>query len=321
MTARPPASALTTLPCSDWSSNRPSPVMTRSAAATSAARPVCSAMTAAPDSRRPPSASSAAPMPPAAPAPGSSLTSRPAAAFSSAAQSRQPGFQQRDGGRVGALLRAEHGGRAHRAEQRVFDVGRGDQLDACQPAPGRPSARRARRPCRGRRRCSALPPSPTTMRPAPASQRGGDELADSPAVRRRARSGRSAGRRAAPARRPARTRRRPWPARSGRAPTRRSTSSVSGPLTGRRVQPAEPTGQHADEAGAAVGLRRKGQRVVGAGRSPARRDGLGGLDRGQAVAEAVGRDQHTQCRPVMPADVMPARAVHARRDDRPRDEK
>ena len=46
----PAASALTTFPWSDWSSNRPSPVMTRSAAATSLLRPVCSAMIAAPDS-------------------------------------------------------------------------------------------------------------------------------------------------------------------------------------------------------------------------------------------------------------------------------
>jgi hypothetical protein len=69
------------------------------------------------------------------------------------------------------------------------------------------------------------------------------------------------------------------------------TSSLSGPLT-RRVFTAQSAGQHADEAGPAVGLRGQGQVVVGAATAPAVRDRLGGLDRREAVAVAVGSDQY-----------------------------
>ena len=56
---------------------------------------------------------------------------------------------------------------------------------------------------------------------------------------------------------------------------------------------AEPAGQHVDETGAAVGLRRPDQHVGGAGLPPAVGDRPGGLHRGQRVAEAVGRDEHS----------------------------
>ena len=58
------------------------------------------------------------------------------------------------------------------------------------------------------------------------------------------------------------------------------------------VRLTEPACQHTDEAGSTVGLRGKRQFVVGAAAAPACRDRFGGLDRRQAVAVAVGRDQH-----------------------------
>lgn len=62
------------------------------------------------------------------------------------------------------------------------------------------------------------------------------------------------------------------------------------------AQSAEPTGQHVDEAWAAVGLRGQPQLVAGTTASPPFGDRLGGLDRGQSVAEAVRRDEHPQGR-------------------------
>ena len=229
-------------------------------------------------------------MPPAAPAPGSSLTGRPAAAFSSTAHVAQPLFQHPHGVGVGALLRAEHGRGPHRPEQRVFDVGGGDQLDIGQQLAAwllsRPSSSIMPRPPS----VQLLPPSPTTIRPAPASTAAAISC---PTPRLCAASAvcTVGGRPAGPARRPARTRCRRSGARPGRVPTARH-------LLGQRaahpqgVHLAEPAGQHADEAGPAVGLRGQRQLIVGAAAAPAARDGLGGLDRREAVAVAVGGDQH-----------------------------
>ena len=57
---------------------------------------------------------------------------------------------------------------------------------------------------------------------------------------------------------------------------------------------AEPAGQHVDESRPAVGLRGQRQLVVRPGPPPAVGDRLGGLHRGEAVAVAVGGDQHAE---------------------------
>jgi hypothetical protein len=72
---------------------------------------------------------------------------------------------------------------------------------------------------------------------------------------------------------------------------------IRGHLLGQRAADAkgldlaDAACQHADEARPAVGLRRQGQFIVGAAPVPAARDRLGGLDRREAVAVAVRRDQ------------------------------
>jgi hypothetical protein len=57
---------------------------------------------------------------------------------------------------------------------------------------------------------------------------------------------------------------------------------------------SQPTGQYIDEAWAAVRLRSDGELVARAHPFPARRDRGSRLDRGQAVAVAIGGDQHPQ---------------------------
>ena len=93
----------------------------------------------------------------------------------------------------------------------------------------------------------------------------------------------------------------------GRAPTPRSTPSVERPADAQGVLPADPAGQHADEAGAAVGLRGQRERVVGAAAAPAGRDRVGRLHRGEAVAVTVRRDQHLHHGRHIWAVVKPAR--------------
>ena len=138
-------------------------------------------------------------MPPAAPAPGSSLTARPAAAFNSTAQSLSRSLQHAHGVGVGPLLRAEHGRRAHRSEQRMLDVGGCDELDARQQLAGR------------RQGAKLLDDSPTAVGAGAAAEpdhdppgarlhRGGDQLSHSPAVSSQRRLH---GRRAAKQRQPA----------------------------------------------------------------------------------------------------------------------
>ena len=138
----------------------------------------------------------------------------------------------------------------------------------------------------------ALPPSPTTIRPAPRAppRRSAGPL---PCCARRAPSARSAGRRAAPGRRPARTRCRRSPTRR-RTPTRRD---VLGPAGRRRAACRSPPSRPAStstkpgppsDCGASVSRRRGGR-----GRQPSA-IACGRLDRGQAVAVTVRRDQHPQ---------------------------
>ena len=197
----------------------------QSAASTSSARRVCSAMIAAPDSQRPPSASSPAPIPPAAPAPGSALTSRPATASSSQRPRLEADFECRDGVGVRALLRAEHPGRAPRPQQRIFDVGGGDQLDIGQlPAGGVQAAELVDHAVAAVGARAAAQPDHDPRRPGP--QRRGDQLPHSPAVggQRGLRRRRTAEQ--APARTPAHIR------------GRRSPSRVEHPLGVHRRCPA-----------------------------------------------------------------------------------
>ena len=187
----------------------------------------------------------------------------------------QPGLQQHHGGRVGALLRSEHRRRAHRAEQRMLDVGGRDQLDARQPGTG------------GGQPAERVDQRTAAVGAATAAEADDDAVAPRRRPRRRsagrlprcgprAPSRRWADRRAAPGHRPAHTRRRRSPTLSSNTHSA-VTSSASGPLTRCRAQLAQPTGQHADETGAAVGLRRGHQRVVPSGAAPACSDRLGGL--------------------------------------------
>ena len=268
--------------------------MIRSAAATSPARPVCSAMTAAPDSRRPPSASSAAPRPPAAPAPGSARTSRPVAASSSSAQSVSRRSSSVDGGRVGALLRAEDVRRPHRA--RAAGVRRrwrrsGRRRPA---APRRRRARRARRPGRGRRRCRRCRRARRRCGAAPASQRGVDAVGRLPCCARRRRSAPWAGRRAAAS-----------PQACAHSTYAVADAGVEHPLGGdlggqrtadtradrrppnRLASTSTKPGPPSD-CGASVSW------SSAAPAPPAGGDGLGGLHGGEAVAVAVRGDQHAQ---------------------------
>ena len=67
----------------------------------------------------------------------------------------------------------------------------------------------------------------------------------------------------------------------------RAADTQRAPLT-------EATREDVDESRSAIGLRGKGQFVVRPGLVPPIGDRLCGLDRGEAVAEAVGRDQHAE---------------------------
>ena len=214
----PAASALTTLPCRDWSSNRPSPVMINCAAATSSASRVSSAMIAAPDSRRPPSASSAAPIPPAAPAPGSAPTGRPADAVEFGRPIGQPLLEQR-------TVSGRHPSAGRTRRPRPSDPAAGVRRRWPRSGRHRPAgrvprpARRARRPGRGRRRCSAAaePDRRCGGRPR---VRAASISWPTPVLCAATAVCTSAAREAAPVRTPAHTRCRRCPTRR-RTPTRR----------------------------------------------------------------------------------------------------
>ena len=137
--------------------------------------------------------------------------------------------------------------------------------------------------------CAAAEPHHDPLRACP--HRGGDQLSHSPAV-----PGQRGldGRRATQQRQPAGLR-----AFDVGGPGRgRVEHPLRGHLPGQRAAHAkgahltEPPGQHADEAGSAVGLRGQRQLIVGAAPAPAVGDRLRGLDRREAVAVAVRGDQN-----------------------------
>ena len=211
----------------------------------------------------------------------------------------QPLLQDANGVGVGTFLRPEHGRGTHRSEQRVLNVGSGDQLDSRQQLAGCDQAGLvSAAPVRSQLvdhaaaavgAAAAAEPDHDPDRPG--AHGGGDQLSHPPAVR---------GQRGLRSRRTA---------QQSQA-TGLCTLDVGGPGRGRVEHPvrghvlgqraahpegvdlAESAGEHADEAGPTVGLRRQGQFIVGAAATPAARDRLGGLDGREAVAVAVGGDQY-----------------------------
>jgi hypothetical protein len=172
----------------------------------------------------------------------------------------------------------------------VLDVGGGDQLNIVQQlAAGTQATELLDHAAAAVGAAAAAQPDDDP--PAARPHRGGDQLPHSPAVRGQ------------------RGLHRRWTAHQGQ-PAGLRALDVGGPgrggveyplgghLRGQRaahlngVHLAEPACQHADEAGPAVGLRGQRQLIVAAAAAPAARDGLGGLNRREAVAEAVGGDQH-----------------------------
>ena len=200
-------------------------------------------------------ASAAYPVPPAAPAPGRVASSRPIVPATTRAQVARACSRVATSAGVGALLRAEDGGRAGRAEQRIVHVGGHDdlgraqggaqrgQVDAGQPGQARHRRARGRRPSASRSRApsawampappsvDALPPRPSTISVAPRvdgvldHQRRGRR-----STRRAGRAGRPAAGRGRPPRParprpgPRRARTRPGPARRSGRPRRRRSS-------------------------------------------------------------------------------------------------
>ena len=195
-------------------------------------------------------------MPPAAPAPGSALTLRPAAAFSS-----RPIRSSRSSSSATVSGSAPFCGPNTAAAPIGPSSGCSTSVAAISstPSSGRPRGgpgRRAPRPCRGRRRCTRCRRARRRCGRAPAASAAPMSW-PTPLLWARERGPHaSAARRAAPGRRPARTRCRRWPTRR-RTPTPRRRRRSSGPLTRSRAQSPEPAGQHVDEAGTAVGLRRE----------------------------------------------------------------
>ena len=191
-TARPgrgraPATPATTLPRSDWWSNEPSPVITRSAASSAASSPVSAGDQADAGGRsRPPRARSAAPRPPAAPPPGQRAEVGRAAgqvALEHAGEALQRGVEQQHVVPVGALLRAVHALAPCRPVSGLSTSVAATSADAAQPGRaverGRPrqrrpavrqrvagrrraARRRARRACPAPPSLVAEPPSPIT---------------------------------------------------------------------------------------------------------------------------------------------------------------
>ena len=183
-------------------------------------------------------------------------------------------------------LRAEHPRRPAGPEQRMLDVGGGDQFDPGQAAPGLlQPAERLDQPAPAVGAGAAAQAHHYGAGPVP--QSGVDELAH-PCCARRARSPPSAARPAAPGRRPARIRY-TRSTSAGRAPTRRRplrpAGRTPGCAAGRRA--GRPAHRRSPDP---VGLRGQAELVAGTCPLPADRDGLGGLDGGQAVAETVGCD-------------------------------
>ena len=239
----------------------------------SSASPVCSAITAAPDSRRAPSASSAAPMPAgrAGAGPAADRHARPPRPV------RPPTRSSCCSSTATVVGSAPFCGPktargAHRPEQRMLDVGGGDQLDPCQRAPGAcaspPSASTSPRPPS----VQPLPPRPTTILPRPGRNAASMSW---PTPRLCAATAVAHGRRAAEQRQPAGLRALDVGGRGSRSNTHSaSTSSASGPDTrlcrrspSRLASTPTKPGPPSD-----CGARR--ELVAGPGPLPARRDRL-----------------------------------------------
>ncbi len=175
----------------------------------------------------------------------------------------------------------------------MFDVGGRDQLDVGQQVASLGQAAESLDHARGRRRCTSCRPVRRRSRPRPPSTAAAISCSDPSAVR--GQRGLD-GRRTAEQRQPAGLR----ALDVGRARLGVVEHPVGVDVVGQRA--ADPrvrrspsaAGQHVDEARSAVGLRGQRQLVVRPGPAPAVGDGLGGLHRGEAVAVAVGGDQHAE---------------------------
>ena len=174
----------------------------------------------------------------------------------------------------------------------MLDVGGGDQLDAgqqrassSQAAEGLDHALAAV--------CAGAAPEADDDSARTRRHRGRDQLAHAPAVR--GQRGLDSGR-AAEQRQPAGLR----ALDVGRAGIAAVEYPVGIHVVGQRTAHphraplADASGEHVDESGSAVGLRGQRQLVGRPGPAPALGDRLGGLHRGEAVAEAVGGDEHAE---------------------------
>ncbi len=292
------ATPATALPMRLLPSKQPSPVRTRSAAATRSSSRTRRRTSSIPGSRRAPTASSAAPSPPAAPAPGRSRTATPRCASSTSAQrvsacsstetscgdapfcgpktalappgpaaARRRRWRRRDRPRAGPRRRAAPPPAS--AARRPRAAAPPPRRAATAPAPPAPRRRRRWSPTRRARRRPGSPP-----RPAPPG----------PAARRRT-SWSGAG----PAR-PAASRCRPaaWalstyavvPSTSSCAVTVRASASSTGTST--RLLPGRAADSTSTQARSAVGQR-------AAGRSASRGRGVGPARASARAASAADR--------------------------------
>ena len=246
-------------------------------------------------------------MPPAAPAPAAARL--PA---EDPGQPGQPGVQLFYLGRAGALLRAEHGGRAGRPEQRGLHIGQAadpagrraaqpgqvhggqaaERPAACgQWPPGRaeePGAERGQRPGAAVGGGGAAERDRHLARPG--VQRMPDDLAQ-PGGLRAQRVGRGQQREPAG---PGQFHRGPaagqfQPRAVGRAPVRPGDPGPVPAGAGHRG------GQHVQGALAAVGERNAPHVIAGPGAAPPVRQGRRGVRRGDAALERVRRDDDLHC--------------------------
>ena len=219
-----------------------------------------------------------------------------------------------------ALLGAEDLGGAEEPDQRVVDVAGGHQPDVGDPGPGRrqvdlvdpvqpgrpdvePRVRRGpeRREQAGAAVVGAAAAQPDHHGRRPGVERGRHQLPHAE--------------RGAPGRRPRRPVR--WMPQAcalstyAVSPTSRTvagTGPPKGPGDRDREHLATEGGvQHVDEARPAVGHRRQVQLVVRRLATPARRDGVGRLDRGERAGELVGGDEDAHAGHPVPRRAAPPR--------------
>ena len=287
-----------------WLSIRPSPVRTRSAPASLAAKPVASITSSTPGhDRERPEAVAQAGQPEDRPAgragPGRVALAPSDARLQGVRPAAERGVEVADVDRAGALLGAVDGGRAGGAEQRVGDVARRSAGRPRRGAGSRssrwisrvgstvipsPSAARIPRPPS----VVALPPTPRSIRRIPASSAARSTspvpYVDAPA------GSRSAGARSeSPDAEASST-----TARVPSVETSQRASIVAAErIVGRHAPPFPAAGRLDGDRRplAAVGERRQADLVGGSGPQPARGDGARDLDRGERALEGVGRDE------------------------------